>query len=212
MPTKERELYTWRLKDLSLLQGGLTFTGLANDTRSIFVSGPGLIPKKDVPQSTFELNLFEKLTKGKGIANRTNEGKNPDIFQISIYESNLCYRFLNSRAYSTSPAMQNLRVQILEDTVTVNKIYFNLSITSGFVDGSLLADAFKNKAFIQNQHNVYLIPRELLYNRKRGFEQMHTIFKRGRKDAPSTLIVGYTAPSEMLYLLPSLVARSTALL
>lgn len=159
-------------------------------------------------QSSSTRGLIDQFTGGQGILNKSNVGKNPDLYQISIFDSGLCYAFIEAFANNESQSMHNIRAYIeTDESLFVNKIFFSLSVTSGFVDASLLEAEFRNQAFIQNRHNVSLIPRELENTRNRGIKQMHTVFKRKTKKTPSTLIVGSTTQSEMLFLVPNIVAR-----
>lgn len=190
--------------------GGLAFSGLADQQRGLFVAGPELIPNKNLEQSSATKNLVNQLTGGKGIQNPSNKGKNPDLFQIGIYDSHLCALFLNAWKDSESPSMQKLKilVQDEEPKVAVNRIYFGLKLSSDIVDFAELSDKLREQAYIQNSHNLSLIPRDLLYNRKRGEEAMNTVYKRSRKNTSHTLIIGSTAQAEMLYVSSKVVAIS----
>lgn len=77
--------------------------------------------------------------------------------------------------------VQTIRQLIGDGIITVDKIYYRLTVPTNVVDSSEMNSLLRQQSLKQNTFNVSLISLDKEYNRKRGFESSPTTFKKRAK-------------------------------
>lgn len=192
-----------------LFSGNQTYFGLTNEELTIFISGPNLITVLETKEKSKSYDfdpLVGVLNDNTPCKNKLTDKKsrNSELYTIGIYDSLVCKKFFESFHDEALLEVQNIRRLIDEGVITMDKMYYRLTVPTNIVDSSEMDSLLRKQTIKQNQFNVSLISLDKEYNRKRGFESRPTMFRKRTRNRNSTLIIGSPTQNEMCYVTPTL--------